>query len=191
MFDFKVCSRAFQCSQQPYFKVCIILPVNKTEAAAYLGKSPRTLNTYLASGRLTVRYIKGKTSDQADFDEADLQRLKAELDTLLTPTPLEVAESVATMTEAKTETALARLRQPSVNLAASDLNLLMEELLKSRGVPLESKLTLSLPEASQLSGISLRFIRDAIKQGELPSIHIGRSHRIVTRELEAWVSKLK
>ncbi len=53
--------------------------MNKQEAAALLEVSVRTLETYVAQNRLPVRYIKGKTRRVSDFDEADVERLKAEL----------------------------------------------------------------------------------------------------------------
>ncbi len=54
--------------------------MNKKEAAEFLGVSERTLTNYTAASRLPVSYIKGKTRDVADFDQENLARLKAELE---------------------------------------------------------------------------------------------------------------
>ena len=53
--------------------------MNKQEAAQFLGVSVRTLESYAAQNRVVVNYIRGKTRPVADFDEADLERLKDEL----------------------------------------------------------------------------------------------------------------
>ena len=52
------------------------------------------------------------------------------------------------------------------------------------------KLTLCLPEAAALSGLSRNYLRQAIKEGNLKSRKIGRGWRIKRADLEAYVRKL-
>ena len=51
--------------------------LTKPEACELLGKSERTVNTYMSSGRLAFRTIGGKVI----FDRANVERLKADLET--------------------------------------------------------------------------------------------------------------
>lgn len=55
--------------------------LTKQQAADYLGISTRTLAREVSSGRLTVRYEQGATSEVAMFDEQDLENLKNERQT--------------------------------------------------------------------------------------------------------------
>ena len=52
------------------------------------------------------------------------------------------------------------------------------------------KLTLSLPEAAALSGLSRTHLRKAMKAGNLEARKLGQGWRIKRAELEAYVSKL-
>jgi hypothetical protein len=64
--------------------------MSKAEVCQYLGKSKRTIDSYMASGRLAVRFFHGKNGRQSIFDRDNVDRLKAELETpmvRLTPDP--------------------------------------------------------------------------------------------------------
>jgi hypothetical protein len=54
--------------------------LDKREVIAILGKSKRTVETYIASGRLPCTYVNGRNGKQAYFDPADVARLKREID---------------------------------------------------------------------------------------------------------------
>lgn len=53
--------------------------MNKKEAAKFLGVSVRALERYVQQGRISVRYEKGKTRPTANFDPAELEIFKTEL----------------------------------------------------------------------------------------------------------------
>jgi excisionase family DNA binding protein len=55
---------------------------------------------------------------------------------------------------------------------------------------LAAKLTLSLMEASQLSGLSRGHLREAIEEKKLKARIIGRGWRVKRDDLEAYVKKL-
>jgi DNA-binding transcriptional MerR regulator len=55
--------------------------MNKKEAAEYLDVSTRAIERYTKQGKLTVKYEKGKTRSIAIYDQAELERLKEELNT--------------------------------------------------------------------------------------------------------------
>jgi hypothetical protein len=54
--------------------------MEKREAAEYLGVSTRTLERYAAQGLLVPRRKKGKTRPITVFDQAELERLKSQLE---------------------------------------------------------------------------------------------------------------
>lgn len=55
--------------------------MTKAEVCEFLGKSKRTLDTYMAAGRLPVRYFHGPNGRQSAFDRKAVELFKAELDT--------------------------------------------------------------------------------------------------------------
>ena len=57
-------------------------------------------------------------------------------------------------------------------------------------VPIHHKLTLSLAEASALSGVSRQRLRAAIKDGTLTAQIIGRGYRVKRTDLEDYVDSL-
>lgn len=58
-------------------------------------------------------------------------------------------------------------------------------------IPIKDKLTLTVPEASALSGIPYKIVNAAIKSGDLESCYAGSSTvRIRRTDLEDWVSSL-
>jgi hypothetical protein len=54
-------------------------PMNKQEAAEFLGVSVRALERYVQQGRISVKYEKGKTRPTANFDSVELEAFRAEL----------------------------------------------------------------------------------------------------------------
>lgn len=54
--------------------------MNKTQAATLLGVSVRAVERYAAADKLAARYVRGKTGQVLDFDEAEVERFKATLD---------------------------------------------------------------------------------------------------------------
>jgi predicted DNA-binding transcriptional regulator AlpA len=65
--------------------------LTKHEVIALLGKSKRTIDTYMSDGRLPYHYVQGPNGKQAEFDAGDVERLKRVLDTPILPDPKGVA----------------------------------------------------------------------------------------------------
>ncbi len=57
-------------------------------------------------------------------------------------------------------------------------------------MPLADKLTPSLTEAAQLSGLSRHHLREAIGEGKLHARIIGRGWKIKRKHLETYIDKL-
>jgi hypothetical protein len=61
--------------------------MNKKEVADTLGVSVRLVERYSSEGRLgEVRYVRGKTGKQADYDQDAVEALKRDLETIDYPT---------------------------------------------------------------------------------------------------------
>lgn len=58
-------------------------------------------------------------------------------------------------------------------------------------IPLKDKLTLTVPEASALSGIPYKIVNAAVKNGNLAACYVGSSTvRIRRSDLDDWVAAL-
>jgi excisionase family DNA binding protein len=154
--------------------------MNKEQAANYLGVSTRSIERYAEQGRVTVTYSKqqGRRSI-ADYSESDLEALKRELE----------IEIIKTATSPPS---------PSVPMATFDemLNLMcrfvvafeqIEARLQSLMLPGQEKLTLTLTEASSVSGLSKNYLRYCLKNGSLTGAKIGRGWKVRKSELESFI----
>ena len=189
--------------------------MNKQQAADFLGISPRTLERAVKKSSVAARYEKGKTSDVLVFDEAELQRYKAEQEAPTHLPTVERASEAATSNGAPTN----RMETPT-NFANSDNGLatfgeLSSESANGMGLallqalsqlqpgavaasqesgppltPPSQKLLLSLAEAQSYSGLSRANLMDAIHDEKLRAQKIGRGWKIKRRDLESYVEGL-
>jgi excisionase family DNA binding protein len=161
--------------------------MNKKEASARLNVSVRLVEKYASEGRLgPVSYVRGRTGKQADFDEAEVERLKAELESV---------DHALVVAPNRRATGLAGrgTTEEFVSLLASAI----QQASEHNHVPpaiseLAHKLMLSLPEAARLSGVPVQTLRGAVKTGKLKIVKsAGRGFGKVKRDsLEAYVKKL-
>ncbi len=160
--------------------------MNKTEAAAFIGVSTRALERYAAARKVAARYERGKTGLVLAFDEAELQRFKAELEAPTDKPRQEPSRALAKLDGAVNAGAievLARLVEVAQSGAASSD--------KARpSVPVEAKLLLTLPEAQAMTGLSRSTLRAAIEAGELKARLIAKAFRIQRSDLEKFVGSL-
>jgi excisionase family DNA binding protein len=134
-----------------------------------------------------VRKEKGKTGDISVYDERELKRLKAELDSKRAPRP-------SVVTESNESTELVRASDSRL----SDVSRFAETLMQmqignrkaGRDVAVENKPLLKLDEAAALTGLSRQILRDAIKAKELKAKLIGRAYRIKRADLDVYIKKL-
>lgn len=157
--------------------------MNKKQAANYLGVSTRSIERYAEQGRVTVTYAKqqGRRSI-ADYSESDLESLKQELE----------MEIIKTATNPSL---------PPVPVTTFDemLNLMcrfvvafeqIEVRLQNLALPGQEKLTLTLTEASRVSGLSKNYLRYCLKNGSLNGAKIGRGWKVRKAELEIFIEKI-
>ncbi len=167
------------------------------EAAAHVGISTRTLERYVKAARIAVIWTKGKTREVMTFNESDLDALKHELEhpnkpaqgVLLAPeqsNPSSALAQVPTNTDHAMTVFVERFSESLIG------KMLADTLKERSGVPLEQKLTLSLPEAAKVSGISVEKLRAAVKAKKLKAVKgIGGGYGKVKRaDLDDYIKKL-
>jgi excisionase family DNA binding protein len=159
--------------------------MNKKDVAGRLGVSVRLVEKYASEGRLgEVAYVRGRTGKQADFAEAEVERLKAELesvDTALVGAPNRRAAGLAGLPGQE----FMQLLAAAVAHASARDNAAPVDTLS-----VADKLTLSLVEASRLSGLSRNHLRAAIEAKKLKARIIGRGWRVKREALDLYVKKL-
>jgi len=168
--------------------------MNKQEAAEYLGVSVRTLQRLTAQGEISAGEVRGKTGMVTDYAEEELDRFKQEeerkaQDATRYVRPHVIPVTPDSATPAQTALALGRAgNSPAlIELIAA---LEQAHAARTQPVPVADKLTLSLMEASQLSGLSRGHLRQAIEEKKLKARIIGRGWRVKREDLDAYVKKL-
>ena len=169
--------------------------LTKQEAAEFLGVTVRTLERYTHEGKIGGRYEKGKTRSVLVYDEEELQAFKTELET---KTYKPAVNQTPTNSD-RDETALSKFVEVPPSLAPLEgLDQLVDALKAIRSkpevdrltVPIYHKLTLSIAEASALSGLSRPRLRQPIKDGTLTAQIIGKGYRVKRIALENYVGNL-
>jgi len=167
--------------------------MNKEEAAKYLNITVRTLQRHMAANR--IGFSGGRdTGKEATFATVDLDRFKADQETLTTT----VSPVVSPLSESVSPPAREALQAifPAQDIAPLGERLITAlEGLQPRApafaqLSVADKLTLSLMEAAQLSGLSRGHLREAIGEKKLKARIIGRGWRVKRDDLNAYVKKL-
>ena len=192
------------------------IEMTKQEAAAYLGISERSVNNWIDKGDLNVSYIKGKTRDVADFDEAEVHTLKLKLEsrnsefgkrgarTLNHETLNPESRNIETVnreprnSESEIVHVPRTLNSETVKLQGFNFQVfsqeqfteLMELQGRVEGVRIVEKPVLTFPEAAEYSGIPEKRLRDAAKNHELKvAKNLGRAAKIQRAELDQWIAQ--
>jgi hypothetical protein len=155
--------------------------MNKREAAEFLNLSTRAVERAVARGKLGVRYKKDKHGHVALFNPRELRRYKSGLEVPLPRRPFVEPETPITTPD-----------KPSpLMLGAVTLSDSLNEQTGGRPVvPLADKLTLSLSEASSLSGLSQEFLLQSIRQDKLKAFKHEKDWRIKRADLDSLVRGL-
>ncbi|MBD2296847.1 helix-turn-helix domain-containing protein [Anabaena sphaerica FACHB-251] len=178
--------------------------MNKQEAAEFLGVSVRALERYVQQGRISVKYEKGKTRPTANFEQAELEAFREELNQPSVKPAFEsrqtaTDESRQIATDQEQETGIA-VQTPgeitefgeiaTVDRLASIIEGLLSQDNNQPKVAIADKLLLTMAEAQALTGLSREFLKDAIASGELKAKLIGKGWRIKRSDLDEYVDKL-
>lgn len=139
-----------------------------------LGVSKRRVETLAGEGRLgEVRYVRGRTGKQADFDPATVEKLKAEL------------EAVDTQLEAPN-------RRAAGLVAASSAEGLQRfaEMIAAAVLPVDTRPPLLTREqALEVSGLPVTWLGLAIRHGAVRQVGRGRAARVDRADVLALASR--
>jgi excisionase family DNA binding protein len=161
--------------------------MNREEAAQELGISVRSLQRAVKRGALQVKYKRGVSGKhEAVFDSEEVARFKEEMEREVIPEPAPPATTSDT-------TALARIDAPEARNALIQLLERANKLDEKQSTPLvaiENKPLLKLDEASILTGLSRKILRDAIEAKKLKAKIIGKAWRIKRENLNQFLKNL-
>jgi excisionase family DNA binding protein len=176
-----------------YFKP---IPMNKKEAAEYLGVSTRAIERYTQKGLISVKYEGGKTRPVAVYDSEELDKLKEELETTIYKPAIESSSPTSTNL-ATSDVSLSGLVEKLFIPLSHQLALLTEAIKNLQTFPtapsavkIENKLLLTLREVQALTGLSREILREAIEQGQLKAQIIGKAWRVKRQDLEEYIENL-
>jgi len=150
--------------------------MNKKDASAALQVSIRLVEKYASEGRLgEVKYVRGKTGKQADFDPASVEKLKAELESvdrqLIAPN----------RRAANLNGALSEQTPPAVMALVEALRSAVDT----------SPVWLTKGEALKASGIPERWFDRAVRAGLVPHIGEGRGRRFHRSDVRRYAESLR
>jgi excisionase family DNA binding protein len=183
---------------------------NKADAAGYIGVSVRTLMRLTGAAGGVPHLPKRRESAPTMYAKEELDRYLASV------TGMPVVSGIVTPDTPDGDKAAVNMgvsRMPTVPSVTDDQRLLMmaammaEQMMKrlppmlppapngdaapaSVAVPVADKLTLSLVEAAQLSGLSRGHLREAIEDKKLKARIIGRGWKVKRDDLDLYVKKL-
>jgi hypothetical protein len=112
--------------------------MNKKDASQALGISIRLVEKYAGEGRLgEVRYVRGKTGKQADYDPEAVERLRVELESVDTPAdpPHAGGSALVAPAQAAAFRQLAALLQSARPVDTRPVLLTREQAVEASGLP--------------------------------------------------------
>ncbi len=157
--------------------------LDKKAVAAALSITKRQVETYASQGRLgEVTYIRGRTGRQAVYGEAEVERLKLELESPDRPMGMmprsDAAGLVAPADRERFITALEALAEGANRRGVGF------------GASVDKKIILTLKDVVELTSLSEDTLYAAIKDGRLKAKIIGRGWKIKRFDLDDFAAKL-
>lgn len=168
--------------------------MSKAEVCAYVGKSTRTIDSYIASGRLRIAYFNGPNGKTGIFQRTDVEALKVELETptyrAVHPGERERSrdgyQSLQLVAPSAAGTAMAQIAQQQQQTGGV-LALLTEHLAKL-AAPHREELGLRMPgpfvtlaEAAKISGMPATWLLAQAKAGVPWAVNIGTGKKAFWR----------
>jgi hypothetical protein len=150
--------------------------LSKKEVIDALGKSKRTVETYIATGRLPCHYVTGANGRQAAFDPADVARLKQDLETPMYRTTEAPAPAEAGNGHSAPGLAL-RSADPFAGLAAH----LAKLAAAFPSPPPTVGQWLTLDEAAERSGLPKSWLLAQARSGADFAMNVGSPKKAVWR----------
>jgi excisionase family DNA binding protein len=156
---------------------------SKREAAELIGLSTRGIERAVRRGHLAVQYRDSKHGKKAFFRPEDLERFRQRQEARVSVGftsgipghPFPPGPAIGTVIPVVEMEPRERKREPQ---------------MPENPVPIADRLTLTLNEAVQLSGLPRSFIAESIRSGKLKALRIGRAWHVKRAELDAFVKNL-
>ena len=157
--------------------------MSKREAAELVGLSTRGIERAVRRGHLAVQYRDSKHGKQAFFKPQDLERLRQRQEAAgpvgftsgIPGHPFSPGPAVGTVIPVVEMEPRQRKQEPRKN---------------QNPVAIADRLTLTLHDAVQLSGLPRSFIAQNIRGGKLKALKIGRVWYVKRTELDGFVKSL-
>ena len=167
--------------------------MNKKEAAEVLGVSPKTIERFVAQGKLKAVKVSGRTGLESSFDPAKVEALRVER-----ATPIEALAQVETSQDRQPETVSQSEAIAMIAHAMQTISSRLDETRQLRAGNVEAEtiadlshlLTLDLKQAARLSGLSRSMLLDAIHNNKLKAQKLGRGWRIKRADLDKYIAGL-
>lgn len=151
---------------KPAVHPAISTTMSKAEVCEYLGKSKRTIETYVSSGRLPAKYFNGPNGKTAIFERADVEA---------------VANAEGELWEAAAPKATAPTSLALVPAAVTALTPLADRLIEALAARHALPVYVSLKDACALTGLS----GSTIKAAGVKTMPFGNGVRYRRADLEA------
>lgn len=142
--------------------------MTKAEVIAYLGKSKRSVETYISSGRLPAKYFNGPNGKTAIFERVDVEAFKRGTEELWHPAPKANGTALAIRPAAA-------VAERAAALPAADLAFIFERAREY--AHLAPKPWLDVKAAVDYSGLPASFLVQAAREGKIRAVNVGQGKR--------------
>lgn len=144
--------------------------MSKPEVCEYLGKSKRTVETFIAKGRLGVGYFQGPNGKTAVFRRSEVEALKLDIDTpMYRAVPVDHIVDVNKKVEPQT----ALVPAPTDSRVDSFAAALFAHFETGRLSAPVVKPWLTLKEAVDYSGLPASYLVQQAKEGTFRAVDVG------------------
>jgi hypothetical protein len=137
--------------------------LTKREVIEYLGKSKRTVETYISAGRLPVAYVNGPNGKQATFERGEVERFKREM---AEPMVRAVVPAGSNDTAHPGSTAVGPL------VRTDALQHFLASVLQAYPAQ-RPKPWLTLAEAAEFSGLPQSYLLTQARAGSIRAVNVG------------------
>jgi excisionase family DNA binding protein len=152
--------------------------ISKRQAAELLGVSTRGVERAVRRGQLAVVYHDSRHGKKAWFSPSDVERYRQHQQAR---SPVGFFSGSGSPTIGTLIPAVDMQPRPAAEPGRRPTQ---------KSVPIVDRLTLTLAEAAQLSGLPRKFLVESMRSGTLKSVKIGRISFIKRSELNQFVQNL-
>jgi hypothetical protein len=152
--------------------------MTKREVCEFLGKSKRTVEKYMAEGRLVAEYVEGPNGKQLAFDRASAERTKRDLETPI-PRTVSPTEEYFNQGNLHLKRTIHPVARPPVASTSDPFDGLAAQLAKlATGFPSAAPVLgnwVSLEEAATRSGLPKSYLVAQAKAGAPFALNVSAS----------------